>query len=80
MFYSVFLGQLNKFTQLQSCLIVNRDPFYVTLSWLIADPRSLHSCLHLLCPAAPKTQKLLKPQPRKVVLVSIQSVLLVHIY
>lgn len=33
--------------------------------------------LHLLCPAAPKTQKpkLLKPQPRKVVLVSIPSVL-----
>lgn len=48
----------------------------------IGDSRSLCNDLHLLSPAAPKTQKpkLLKPQPRKVVLVSIPCVLPVHIY
>lgn len=48
----------------------------------ICDPGSLRNYLHLLSPAAPKTQKpkLLKPQPRKVVLVSIPCVLPVHVY
>lgn len=50
--------------------------------FLVPYLRSLCIPLRLLCLAAPKAQKpkLLKPQPRKVMLVSISAVLLIYMY